>query len=219
MQTAESFEDPWKKPTQVINHSAVPSVTTSAQSKDIWRLMQESTHSINHSAVPSVTTKAPEQVIWKNMKEFTLVRNLSSALSVTSNVLTQVQWSNMKEAIQVWNYSAVPTMTTNVQDPVIWRIMKEFTLVISHKLVTSVLRLRSCRVTRGYLPGNRRRYRSGTGQVRSITWSLPATWLENHAFSHFLLVWLWNEAVYNVLPLQCPPHYWKLLLEIIQFPF
>ena len=112
-------------------------------------------------------------------------------------------------------YDLGTLMTTGISFPGV----RFLNLPLKCELCMFELRLRSCRVTRGYLPGNRRRYRSGAGQVRSITWSLPATWLENHAFSHFLLVWLWNEAVYNVLPLQCPPHYWKLLLEIIQFPF
>ena len=52
-----------KGPTQVINHSAAPSVTTNAQRQVISSNMVERTPVINHLAAPSVTTKALIQVL------------------------------------------------------------------------------------------------------------------------------------------------------------
>ena len=52
-----------KEPEQEINHSAAPSVTSSAQQPVILRLMKESTLVISHSAVLSVTINAQDQVL------------------------------------------------------------------------------------------------------------------------------------------------------------
>ena len=94
---------------------------------------------------------------------------------------------------QVISKGETPSLSSGIRT---WGREEQTRLIFDFIFNSFLIGLRSCRVTRGFLSGNCCGWRSGAGQVRPITWSLPASLTES---------WF---SYYHVLLLRRPSHYW-----------